>query len=120
VDAAPFFGSCHDRRPVMTTRQRHSFAVQGFCGQAIQGQNPSYLAACFRTEGRSTAGALVDHIGPFGSGFMPLIPTFNARQKGVAMPIGTVFAADSLVLALLVGPARKRSALDPDLVLARA
>jgi SHS family lactate transporter-like MFS transporter len=98
------------------------FTVQGLFGQAIYGQNPSYLAERFPTEVRATAGAFVYHLGSFVAGFIPLILTGIATNYGVgfglSMLIGTIFGACSFVLAVLCGPETKGKVLDPKLVLA--
>jgi SHS family lactate transporter-like MFS transporter len=98
------------------------FSVQGLFGQAIYGQNPSYLAERFPTEVRATAGAFCYHIGAFVAGFIPLILTYIASGYGVgfgtSMLIGTVFGGVSFILAVLCGPETKGKVLDSDLVLA--
>ena len=98
------------------------FTLQGLFGQAIYGQNPSYLAERFPTEVRATAGAFVYHSGAFVAGFIPLILTGIASGYGVgfgiSMLIGTIFGAVSFIFALLVGPETKGTVLDPKVVLA--
>ncbi|HTC10867.1 MAG TPA: MFS transporter [Acetobacteraceae bacterium] len=98
------------------------FAVQGLFGQAIYGQNPSYLAERFPTEVRATAGAFVYHLGSFCAGFVPLILTFIATNYqvgfGISMLVGTVVGAFSFICALLAGPETKGKVLDAELVLA--
>jgi MFS transporter, SHS family, lactate transporter len=98
------------------------FTLQGLFGQAIYGQNPSYLAERFPTEVRATAGAFVYHIGSFCAGFVPLILTGIASGYGVgfgiSMLIGTVVGAASFIFAVLCGPETKGKVLDPKLVLA--
>ncbi len=98
------------------------FTVQGLFGQAIYGQNPSYLAERFPTEVRATAGAFVYHLGSFVAGFIPLILTGIATNFGVgfgiSMLVGTMFGAISFIFALLCGPETKGKVLDPKLVLA--
>jgi SHS family lactate transporter-like MFS transporter len=79
------------------------FTVQGLFGQAIYGQNPSYLAERFPTEVRATAGAFVYHLGSFVAGFIPLILTGIATNFGVgfgiSMLVGTMFGAISFIFA---------------------
>jgi SHS family lactate transporter-like MFS transporter len=98
------------------------FTVQGLFGQAIYGQNPSYLAERFPTEVRATAGAFVYHLGSFVAGFVPLILTGIATNFGVgfgiSMLIGTIVGASSFILAVLCGPETKGKVLDSKLVLA--
>ena len=98
------------------------FAVQGLFGQAIYGQNPSYLAERFPTEVRATAGAFVYHLGSFCAGFVPLILTFIATNYqvgfGISMLVGTIVGAFSFICALLAGPETKGKVLDAELVLA--
>jgi MFS transporter, SHS family, lactate transporter len=98
------------------------FTLQGLFGQAIYGQNPSYLAERFPTEVRATAGAFVYHSGAVVAGFIPLILTIIASNYGVgfgiSMLIGTVFGAVSFILALLAGPETKGKVLDSKLMLA--
>jgi SHS family lactate transporter-like MFS transporter len=114
---APIYLLTHDVTTIII-----GFAIQGFFGQAIYGQNPSYLAERFPTEVRATAGAFVYHLGSFCAGFIPLILTGVATNYGVgfgiSMLIGTLFGAVSFILALLCGPETKGKVLDPDLVLA--
>lgn len=98
------------------------FTLQGLFGQAIYGQNPSYLAERFPTEVRATAGAFVYHSGAFVAGFIPLILTGIATNYGVgfgiSMLIGTIFGSVSFIFALLAGPETKGTVLDPKVVLA--
>jgi MFS transporter, SHS family, lactate transporter len=117
IIVTPLYLLTHDLTMIIV-----GFAVQGFFGQAIYGQNPAYLAERFPTEVRATAGAFVYHIGSFCAGFIPLILTFIASHYGIgfgiSMLIGTIFGAVNFVFALLVGPETKGKVLDPDLVLA--
>jgi SHS family lactate transporter-like MFS transporter len=117
IVVAPIYLLTHDVTMIIV-----GFAVQGFFGQAIYGQNPSYLAERFPTEVRATAGAFVYHLGSFCAGFIPLILTGIATNYGVgfgiSMLVGTVFGAFSFIFALLCGPETKGKVLDADLVLA--
>ncbi|MGA3398109.1 MAG: MFS transporter [Acetobacteraceae bacterium] len=114
---APIYLLSHDLMTIIV-----GFTVQGLFGQAIYGQNPSYLAERFPTEVRATAGALVYHSGAFVAGFIPLILTGIATNYGVgfgiSMLIGTIVGAGSFILAVLCGPETKGKVLDPKLVLA--
>jgi MFS transporter, SHS family, lactate transporter len=117
IAVTPFYLLSHDLTMIIV-----GFTVQGLFGQAIYGQNPSYLAERFPTEVRATAGAFVYHLGSFIAGFIPLILTGIATNFGVgfgiSMLIGTIFGAVSFILALLFGPETKGKVLDPKLVLA--
>jgi SHS family lactate transporter-like MFS transporter len=114
---APIYLLSHDLMTIIV-----GFTVQGLFGQAIYGQNPSYLAERFPTEVRATAGAFVYHSGAFVAGFIPLILTGIATNYGVgfgiSMLIGTIVGAGSFILAVLCGPETKGKVLDPKLVLA--
>jgi SHS family lactate transporter-like MFS transporter len=113
----PIYLLSHDLTTIIV-----GFAIQGLFGQAIYGQNPSYLAERFPTEVRATAGAFVYHLGSFVAGFIPLILTGVATNFGVgfgiSMLIGTMVGAVSFIFALLFGPETKGKVLDPKLVLA--
>jgi SHS family lactate transporter-like MFS transporter len=113
----PIYLLSHDLTTIIV-----GFAIQGLFGQAIYGQNPSYLAERFPTEVRATAGAFVYHLGSFIAGFIPLILTGIATNYGVgfgiSMLIGTMVGAASFILAVLCGPETKGKVLDPKLVLA--
>jgi SHS family lactate transporter-like MFS transporter len=98
------------------------FVLQGMFGGAIYGQQPSYLSERFPTEVRATASGFCYHQGAIFGAFVPPALTFLATNLGlgisVAMLIGTVVGAVSLVAALLVGPETKGKVLVADLVLA--
>jgi SHS family lactate transporter-like MFS transporter len=117
IFVTPVYLLSHDLTTIIV-----GFTVQGLFGQAIYGQNPSYLAERFPTEVRATAGAFVYHLGSFIAGFIPLILTGIATNFGVgfgiSMLIGTIFGAVSFILAVLCGPETKGKVLDPKLVLA--
>jgi SHS family lactate transporter-like MFS transporter len=117
VFVAPTYLLTHDVTLIIV-----GFSVQGLFGQAIYGQNPSYLAERFPTEVRATAGAFCYHIGAVVAGFIPLILTYIASDYGVgfgvSMLIGTVFGGISFIIAVLCGPETKGKVLDSDLVLA--
>jgi SHS family lactate transporter-like MFS transporter len=117
IVVTPIYLLSHDLTTIIV-----GFTLQGLFGQAIYGQNPSYLAERFPTEVRATAGAFVYHLGSFCAGFIPLILTYIASNYGVgfgiSMLIGTLFGCFSFICALLCGPETKGKELDPKLVLA--
>jgi SHS family lactate transporter-like MFS transporter len=98
------------------------FVLQGICGGAIYGQQPSYLSERFPTEVRATASAFCYHQGAIFGGLVAPILTYIAVHYevgfAISMLVGTVVGSVSLVLALLVGPETKGKELVPDLVLA--
>src|ERR1700749_3969799 len=87
------------------------FGLQGAFGGALYSQLPSYLAERFPTEVRATASAFCYHQGAIFGGFVPLVLTFFAEyyDLGLVIPmlIGTVAAATSVVIALLISPETK-------------
>src|SRR5204863_1607376 len=84
------------------------FVLQGLFGDALYGQNPSYLSHRFPTEVRATASAFCYHQGAIFSGLVaPALTYFAIKYQlgfGIPMLVGTVVGAISFVLALLVGP----------------
>ncbi len=98
------------------------FVLQGLFGDALYGQNPSYLSERFPTEVRATASAFCYHQGAiFGGLVAPALTYFAINYQlgfGIPMLVGTVVGAISFVLALLVGPETKGKVLVPDLVVA--
>jgi SHS family lactate transporter-like MFS transporter len=98
------------------------FVIQGACGGAIYGQQPSYLSERFPTEVRSTASGFCYHQGAIFGGLVAPVLTYFAVDLGfgfgVPMLVGTMVGALSLVIALLLGPETKGKVLVPDLVLA--
>src|ERR1700749_3329313 len=87
------------------------FVLQGAFGGALYSQLPSYLSERFPTEVRATASAFCYHQGAIFGGFVPLVLTFFAEyyDLGLVIPmlIGTVGAATSVVIALLISPETK-------------
>ena len=98
------------------------FVLQGLFGDALYGQNPSYLSERFPTEVRATASAFCYHQGAiFGGLVAPTLTYFAINHNmgfGVPMLVGTVVGAVSFVIALLLGPETKGKVLVPDLVVA--
>ena len=98
------------------------YVVQGAFGGALYSQLPSYLSERFPTEVRATASAFCYHQGAIFGGFVPLVLSFFAEfyQVGLVIPmlIGTVAAAASVVVALLLSPETRGKELVADLVVA--
>jgi len=98
------------------------FVVQGAFGGALYSQLPSYLSERFPTEVRATASAFCYHQGAIFGGFVPLVLTFFAEhyQLGLVIPmlVGTVAAAISVVIALLISPETKGKILEAELSIA--
>jgi SHS family lactate transporter-like MFS transporter len=98
------------------------FIVQGAFGGALYSQLPSYLSERFPTEVRATASAFCYHQGAIFGGFVPLVLTFFAEHfhLGLVIPmlVGTVAAAVSVVIALLVSPETKGKVLEAQLSIA--
>jgi MFS transporter, SHS family, lactate transporter len=98
------------------------FVVQGAFGGALYSQLPSYLSERFPTEVRATASAFCYHQGAIFGGFVPLVLTFFAEHYhlGLVTPmlVGTVAAATSVVIALLVSPETKGRVLEAELSIA--
>jgi len=100
-----------------------AFMIQGAAGSGgMYGQMPSYLAERFPTEVRATASAFCYHQGAIWGGLVaPLLAYFaTSWQLGFAIPmlVGTVVAAVSFIVSLLLGPETKGKALVSDLVVA--
>ncbi|MBI3628971.1 MAG: hypothetical protein HY217_05210, partial [Candidatus Rokubacteria bacterium] len=80
----------------------------GLFGDALYGQNPSYLSERFPTEARAAASAFCYHQGAiFGGLVAPALTCFAINDNlgfGVPMLVGTVVGAISFVIALLLGP----------------
>ena len=91
-------------------------------GDALYGQNPSYLSERFPTEVRATASAFCYHQGAiFGGLVAPALTYFAINYQlgfGIPMLVATVVETISFVLALLVGPETQGKVLVPDLVVA--
>jgi MFS transporter, SHS family, lactate transporter len=98
------------------------FVLQGAFGGALYSQLPSYLSERFPTEVRATASAFCYHQGAIFGGFVPLVLTFFAEyyQVGLVIPMlaGTVIAASSVVVALLISPETKGKILEAELSVA--
>src|SRR6266566_3605752 len=95
------------------------YALQGAFGGALYSQLPSYLSERFPTEVRATASAFCYHQGAIFGGFVPLVLTFFAEyyQLGLVIPmlVGTVAAATSVVISLLLSPETKGKILQAEL-----
>jgi SHS family lactate transporter-like MFS transporter len=98
------------------------YVLQGAFGGALYSQLPSYLSERFPTEVRATASAFCYHQGAIFGGLVPLVLTFFAEfyQVGLVIPmlIGTVAAAASVVVALLISPETKGKVLVAELQVA--
>src|SRR5229473_3313838 len=84
------------------------FVLQGLFGDALYGQNPSYLSERFPTEVRAAASAFCYHQGAiFGGLVAPILSYFAINYNlgfGIPMLVGTAAGAISFVIALLLGP----------------
>jgi len=98
------------------------YVLQGAFGGALYSQLPSYLSERFPTEVRATASAFCYHQGAIFGGLVPLVLTFFAEyyQVGLVIPmlVGTVAAAISVVIALLISPETKGTVLVAELQVA--
>jgi MFS transporter, SHS family, lactate transporter len=98
------------------------FILQGAFGGALYSQLPSYLSERFPTEVRATAAGFCYHQGAIWGGFVPVVLAFCAEyfQVGLVIPmlVGTVGAAASVVVALLLSPETKGKQLTAELVVA--
>jgi SHS family lactate transporter-like MFS transporter len=99
------------------------FAIQGFfAGGGMYAQNPHYLAERFPTEVRATAAGFCYHQGAIFGGLTAPILTYLAinLHLGFAIPmlIGTITAATSFIVALLLSPETRGKQLVADVVLA--
>jgi len=98
------------------------FVLQGLFGDALYGQNPSYLSERFPTEVRAAASAFCYHQGAiFGGLVAPILSYFAINYNlgfGIPMLVGTAAGAISFVIALLLGPETRGKELVPDLVVA--
>ena len=98
------------------------FGLQGAFGGALYSQLPSYLSERFPTEVRATASAFCYHQGAILGGLVaPVLAYFATTYNvGYAVPmlVGTVVAAFSVVVALLLSPETKGKELVADLVVA--
>src|ERR1700686_3124186 len=95
------------------------FGLQGAFGGALYSQLPSYLSERFPTEGRATASAFCYHQGAIFGGFVAPVLAYLAVNFhiGYAIPMaaGTMAAAASVVIALLLSPETKGLELTADL-----
>ncbi len=98
------------------------FIVQGAFGGALYSQLPSYLSERFPTEIRATAAGFCYHQGAIWGGFVPVVLAFCAEyfKVGLVIPmlVGTVGAAASVVIALLLSPETRGKELTAELVVA--
>ena len=98
------------------------FGLQGAFGGALYSQLPSYLSERFPTEVRATASAFCYHQGAIFGALVPWVLALTAESFGtglvIPMLIGTVAAAVSVVVALLLSPETLGKELVPDLVVA--
>src|SRR5689334_24213047 len=95
------------------------FGLQGAFGGALYSQLPSYLSERFPTEVRATASAFCYHQGAIFGALVPWVLAVCAESfgTGLVMPMlgGTLFAATSVIFALLLSPETKGKELVPDL-----
>jgi SHS family lactate transporter-like MFS transporter len=95
------------------------YALQGAFGGAIYSQLPSYLSERFPTEVRATASAFCYHQGAIFGALVPWILAVCAERFGtglvIPMLVGTLVAATSVVIALLLSPETRGKELVPDL-----
>jgi SHS family lactate transporter-like MFS transporter len=96
------------------------FGLQGAFGGALYSQLPAYLSERFPTEVRATASAFCYHQGAILGGLVaPVLAYFATTYNiGYAIPmlVGTVAAAFSVVIALLLSPETKGTVLVADVV----
>ncbi|HEX2646838.1 MAG TPA: MFS transporter, partial [Candidatus Dormibacteraeota bacterium] len=88
----------------------------------LYSQLPSYLSERFPTEVRATAAAFCYHQGAIFGALVPWVLALAAETFGtglvIPMLVGTVAAASSVVVALLLSPETLGRELVPDLVVA--
>jgi len=98
------------------------FGLQGAFGGALYSQLPSYLSERFPTEVRATASAFCYHQGAILGGLVaPVLAFFAVNYNlGYAIPmlVGTVVAAISVVISLLLSPETKGKVLVAELQVA--
>lgn len=98
------------------------FGLQGAFGGALYSQLPSYLSERFPTEVRATASAFCYHQGAILGGLVAPVMAFFATSYhlGYAVPmlVGTLAAAGSVVISLLLSPETKGKELTAELVVA--
>ena len=97
-------------------------SYKGTFGGALYSQLSSYLSERFPTEIRATAAGFCYHQGAIWGGLVPVVLAFCAVyfQVGLVVPmlVGTVGAAASVVIALLLSPKTKGKELTAELVVA--
>ena len=95
------------------------FILQGICGGAIYGQNPSYLSERFPTEVRATASGFVYHQGAIFGGFVAPVLSYFAIEQGlgfaIPMLVSTIVFLILVVIFVLMGPETKGKVLTADL-----
>jgi SHS family lactate transporter-like MFS transporter len=95
------------------------FILQGICGGAIYGQNPSYLCERFPTEVRATASGFVYHQGAIFGGFVAPVLSYFAVEMGMgfAMPmmISTILFLVLVIVFVIMGPETKGKDFTADL-----
>ena len=95
------------------------FILQGICGGAIYGQNPSYLCERFPTEVRATASGFVYHQGAIFGGLIAPVLSWFAIEQGIGfawpMMISTMIFLALVVVFVLMGPETKGKVLTGDL-----
>ncbi len=98
------------------------YALQGAFGGALYSQLPSYLSERFPTEVRATASAFCYHQGAIWGALVPWILAMCAEtfNTGLVIPmlVGTVVAAVSVVISLLLSPETKGKVLVAELSVA--
>jgi MFS transporter, SHS family, lactate transporter len=98
------------------------YVLQGAFGGALYSQLPSYLSERFPTGVRATAAGFCYHQGAIWGGLVPVALAFSAEyfEVGLVIPmlVGTVGAAASVVVALLLSPETKGKELSAELVVA--
>src|SRR5712692_1617627 len=98
------------------------YTLQGAFGGALYSQLPSYLSERFPTEVRATASAFCYHQGAIWGALVPWVLALTAEtfSTGLVIPmlIGTVAAAVSVVIALLLSPETMGQELTAELVVA--
>jgi MFS transporter, SHS family, lactate transporter len=118
LPVAPFYLMTHDYTMIVVF-----FTLQGcFGGGGMHTLYPAYLAERFPTEVRATATGFVYHQGAiFGGLTAPIITYFAVNwHAGFAVPmlIGTILAALSVALAVLLGPETRGKRLVAELSVA--
>jgi len=98
------------------------YVLQGAFGGALYSQLPSYLSERFPTEVRATASAFCYHQGAIWGALVPWVLALCAEtfDTGLVIPmlVGTIAAAVSVVIALLLSPETKGKVLVAELQVA--